>query len=259
MENNFKVNMNEYLPLRDVVFNTLRQAILKGELAPGERLMEIQLAEKLGVSRTPIREAIRKLELEGLVLMIPRKGAEVAKISEKSLRDVLEVRRSLEELAIELACQRMTDEEIEQLGERQNDFKNAINKGNAMNIAETDEAFHDVIYLGTGNDKLVQILNNLREQMYRYRLEYIKDEDKRQILIVEHEHILAARLDTDLNLFRHFVNFLPPFCAFPGQFVMGAHLGHGNILHSINDFRIPSEGRGQRQQKHAHNAEHGCK
>ena len=83
MENNFKVNMNEYLPLRDVVFNTLRQAILKGELAPGERLMEIQLAEKLGVSRTPIREAIRKLELEGLVLMIPRKGAEVAKISEK--------------------------------------------------------------------------------------------------------------------------------------------------------------------------------
>ena len=76
MENNFKVNMNEYLPLRDVVFNTLRQAILKGELAPGERLMEIQLAEKLGVSRTPIREAIRKLELEGLVLMIPRKGAD---------------------------------------------------------------------------------------------------------------------------------------------------------------------------------------
>ena len=77
--------MNEYLPLRDVVFNTLRQAILKGELAPGERLMEIQLAEKLGVSRTPIREAIRKLELEGLVLMIPRKGAEVAKISERAL------------------------------------------------------------------------------------------------------------------------------------------------------------------------------
>ena len=71
-------------------------------------------------------------------------------------------------------------------------FKNAIHKGNAMNIAETDEAFHDVIYLGTGNDKLVQILNNLREQMYRYRLEYIKDEDKRQILVVEHEHILAA-------------------------------------------------------------------
>ena len=70
MTNHFEVNMDEYLPLRDVVFKTLRQAILKGELEPGERLMEIQLAERLGVSRTPIREAIRKLELEGLVLMI---------------------------------------------------------------------------------------------------------------------------------------------------------------------------------------------
>ena len=88
----FEVTMNEYLPLRDVVFNTLRRAILRGELKPGERLMEIQLANKLGVSRTPIREAIRKLELEGLVLMIPRKGAEVAEITEKNLRDVLEVR-----------------------------------------------------------------------------------------------------------------------------------------------------------------------
>ena len=192
MENNFKVNMNEYLPLRDVVFNTLRQAILKGELAPGERLMEIQLAEKLGVSRTPIREAIRKLELEGLVLMIPRKGAEVAKISEKSLRDVLEVRRSLEELAIELACQRMTEEELAQLEQAQAAFSSAISRGVAMPIAETGEHYHDIIYQGTYNDKLVQMLNNLREQMYRYRLEYIKDEDKRQVLLVEHEHILAA-------------------------------------------------------------------
>ena len=172
MGNDLKVNMNEYLPLRDVVFNTLRQAILKGELAPGERLMEIQLAERLGVSRTPIREAIRKLELEGLVLMIPRKGAEV--------------------LAIELACQRMTEEEINSLEQTQEEFKKAVARGDAMKIAETDETYHDVIYKGTGNDRLVQILNNLREQMYRYRLEYIKDEDKRQILLLEHDKILKA-------------------------------------------------------------------
>ena len=192
MGNNFEVNMNEYLPLRDVVFNTLRQAILKGELAPGERLMEIQLAEKLGVSRTPIREAIRKLELEGLVLMIPRKGAEVAKISEKSLKDVLEVRRSLEELAIELACQRMTDSDLMEMERAGKAFKDAVDHGNAMEIAETDEAYHDVIYNCTRNMRLVQILNNLREQMYRFRLEYIKDEDKRQILLIEHEKILRA-------------------------------------------------------------------
>lgn len=192
MEHELKVNMNEYLPLRDVVFNTLRQAILKGELEPGERLMEIQLAERLGVSRTPIREAIRKLELEGLVLMIPRKGAEVAKISEKSLRDVLEVRRSLEELAIELACARMEEEDILNLEQAQEAFRAAVTQGDSMTIAESDEHFHDIIYNGTGNTRLVQILNNLREQMYRYRLEYIKDEDKRQILLVEHDLIFKA-------------------------------------------------------------------
>ena len=123
MEPNFKVNMNEYLPLRDVVFNTLRQAILRGELKPGERLMEIQLANKLGVSRTPIREAIRKLELEGLVLMIPRKGAEVAEITEKNMRDVLEVRKALEELAVQLACEKITAEEIEEMKKAAEEFR----------------------------------------------------------------------------------------------------------------------------------------
>ncbi len=192
MGHELKVKMNEYLPLRDVVFNTLREAILKGELRPGERLMEIHLANRLGVSRTPIREAIRMLELEGLVLMIPRKGAEVAGISEQGLRDVLEVRRSLEELAIELACQRMADDDILELKKTQEEFRRAVRTADAMTIAETDEHYHDIIYNGTGNSRLIQILYNLREQMYRYRLEYIKDADKRQILVVEHDQILKA-------------------------------------------------------------------
>ena len=93
MTDDLTLNMDAYLPLRDVVFNTLREAILKGDLKPGERLMELQLAAKLGVSRTPIREAIRKLELEGLVIMIPRKDAEVAHITEKDMKDVLEAER----------------------------------------------------------------------------------------------------------------------------------------------------------------------
>lgn len=191
-ELNFSVNMDEFLPLRDVVFNTLRQAILRGELKPGERLMEIQLANKLGVSRTPIREAIRKLELEGLVLVIPRKGAEVADIKEKSLRDVLEVRKALEELSVQLACEKITKEEIEELKEAAETFKKAQKTKDITQIAEADVHFHDIINTASGNQKLIQLLNNLREQMYRYRLEYIKDEDKRQILVVEHEHILAA-------------------------------------------------------------------
>ncbi len=191
-EPNFEVSMNEYLPLRDVVFNTLRQAILRGELKPGERLMEIQLANKLGVSRTPIREAIRKLELEGLVLMIPRKGAEVAEITEKSLRDVLEVRRALEELAVELVCVKITDEQIQDLKGAAEDFKASLKEGDITRIAEADVKFHDVIYMATDNQKLIQLLNNLREQMYRYRVEYLKRSDFHQQLIDEHEEIIET-------------------------------------------------------------------
>ena len=192
MSDKLKVNMNEYLPLRDVVFNTLRQAIITGEFAPGERLMEIALANRLGVSRTPVREAIRKLELEGLVVMIPRKGAEVAKITEKDLRDVLEVRSSLEELAAELATERMNEEIKEKLEKALDDFKKAIDSEDNAAIADSDVEFHDIIFEATGNARLIQIISNLREQMYRYRLEYIKDEDKRQILLVEHDNILNA-------------------------------------------------------------------
>lgn len=193
----FQMNINEYLPLRDVVFYTLRQAILKGELEPGERLMEMQLASQMGVSRTPIREAIRKLELEGLVLMIPRRGAVVAKITEKDLRDVLEVRSTLERLAIELACERMKEEDFTLLREAQEAFKEALETDDITLQAQRDVEFHDVIYKATGNLRLIQMLNNLREQMYRYRLEYLKYDLAHQTLIEEHEAIIEALYKRD--------------------------------------------------------------
>ena len=202
MPEEFNMTVNEYMPLRDVVFYTLRQAILKGEMEPGERLMEIRLAKKLGVSRTPIREAIRKLELEGLVIMIPRRGAEVAGITEKALRDVLEVRRSLEELAIELAVARMKEDDIKALEAARIEFREALTTNDMIRIAQADEKFHDVIYAGTYNDKLVQLLNNLRDQIYRYRLEYIKDVGKRQLILIEHENILNAVKTRNLELGR---------------------------------------------------------
>ena len=192
MGTDFEVNMNEFLPLRDVVFNTLRQAIFRGELKPGERLMEIQLANKLGVSRTPIREAIRKLELEGLVLMIPRRGAEVAEITEKSLRDVLEVRGALEELAVDLACDRITNEDIQNLKEAAKEFEAALQGGDVTEYAEADVKFHDIIYHATDNQRLIQLLYNLREQMYRYRVEYLKRKEMHSILLEEHEHIIEC-------------------------------------------------------------------
>lgn len=199
MGTDFQLNMDEYLPLRDVVFNTLRQAILRGELKPGERLMEIQLANKLGVSRTPIREAIRKLELEGLVLMIPRRGAEVAEITEKSLRDVLEVRGALEELAVKLACQKITDEQILELRAAEKEFEMALSSGDVTVYAEADVNFHDIIYRATDNQRLIQLLFNLREQMYRYRVEYLKREESHGTLLIEHKKIIEAIASRDME------------------------------------------------------------
>lgn len=197
MTDDFQIDMNEYLPLRDVVFNTLRQAILKGELKPGERLMEIQLAQKLGVSRTPVREAIRKLELEGLVLMIPRKGAEVAQITAQDLEDVLEVRCALEELAVKDACEHITEEQLMELKKAAEEFKRCLREETVVASVHADIHFHEIIYGATNNRRLLQILNNLREQMYRYRMEYLKDKSTHQTLLDEHEAIRLALKNHD--------------------------------------------------------------
>ena len=192
MTDDLTLNMNAYLPLRDVVFNTLREAILKGDLKPGERLMELQLASKLGVSRTPIREAIRMLEQEGLAVTMPRKGAEVAKMTLKDMEDVLEIREALDELAVRIACEKITDEQLERLMDAKDLFETSTRTGDVKKIAEADVRFHDVIYEATGNPKLETLLNNLREQVYRYRVEYIKDPMNYPVLIREHEAILLA-------------------------------------------------------------------
>lgn len=194
MDNKLTVTIDNYLPLRDVVFQTLRQAILHGKLKPGERLMELQLASQLGVSRTPIREAIRMLELEGLVTMIPRKGAKVANITAKDLNDVLEVRCALEELAVELACRKITSMEILSLKNALKEFEVSINGTDISLIAEKDVQFHDIIFNATDNKRLIQLLNHLREQMYRYRIEYLKDFNNHDNLLEEHK-IIAKNIE----------------------------------------------------------------
>lgn len=192
MTDNLTLNMNAYLPLRDVVFNTLREAILKGELQPGERLMELQLASKLGVSRTPIREAIRMLEQEGLAVTVPRKGAEVARMTLKDMEDVLEIREALDELAAQIACERISSEQMNRLMDTKKEFERILASGEVKEIADVDVKFHDIIYEATDNAKLVYLLNNLREQLFRYRVEYLKNPENYPALIQEHEAIVSA-------------------------------------------------------------------
>lgn len=193
------LKIDEYLPLREVVFNTLRNAIIQGEFQPGERLMEVTLANKLGVSRTPVREAIRMLELEGLVVMIPRRGAEVASITVKDLKDALEVRMAIEALSVRLACERIDEAGKEELKKVCIAFREAINSKLVPAIVQSDESFHNTIYKLSKNQRLINIAQNLREQVYRYRVEYVKDFSYHEKLVVEHDKITMAILKGDVE------------------------------------------------------------
>ena len=200
MNNLTKLNLDEYKPLRDVVFENLREAIVEGKLKPGQRLMEVQLADQLGVSRTPVREAIRKLELEGLVVMLPRKGAYVADLSLKDMIDVLEIRASLEGLAASLAAQRISDEDIKKLESIVDEFKDSVSDLDVESLLKKDVEFHECIFKATNNQKLHQIINSLWEQVYRFRFTYVSDYDSTVNIIEEHKMILDAIKNRDSEL-----------------------------------------------------------
>ena len=197
MDSLTKLNLDNYKPLRDVVFENLRTAILEGNLKAGQRLMEVQLAEQLGVSRTPIREAIRKLELEGLVVMLPRKGAYVANMSFKDLIDVLEIRASLEGLAASLAAERRNDEDIIILERVINEFEESIRNTDIEGVLKKDVEFHEHIFLMANNKKLYQLITSLWEQVHRFRVMYVSNYETSLSLVEEHRRILQAIREGD--------------------------------------------------------------
>jgi len=193
MENRLApIRLDSYQPLREVVCETLRDAIRKGVLKPGERLMEIQLAEELGVSRTPVREAIRKLELEGYVIMMPRRGTYVANLSIRDVNEVFEIRTSLDSLASGLAAERITDEELERLQRLLVLIGEYIEENNMEKIVETDTEFHDILYQASRNTRLVGIIFNLREQLTRFRSTSMAYPGRLKETLEEHRHLVEA-------------------------------------------------------------------
>jgi DNA-binding GntR family transcriptional regulator len=186
------INMSEYKPLRDIVFETLKDAILKGKLEPKERLMEIQLAEQLGVSRTPVREAIRKLELEGLVIMEPRKGAYVSDISYEDIIDTLEVREALETYAVRLAIEKNGTEKVIELEKLNEEFKKAFEEDDIQRMVYLDTTIHNNILALSGNKKLISFMDALNEIMQRFRLIYFNESYNPEVIIVEHYEVFQA-------------------------------------------------------------------
>jgi DNA-binding GntR family transcriptional regulator len=194
------VDLDSYRPLRELVLESLREAIFNGTLQPGERLMEIQLADELGVSRTPVREALRNLELEGFIVMIPRKGAYVADLTLKDIEDVFEIRIALEGLAAELCAERMTEEEIERMERLLAEKAEAINIGSMDKLIEVDTDFHETLYKASRNERLSNIISNLREQIQRYRTTSLAYPGRMKSSLLEHRAIVEALHARDANL-----------------------------------------------------------
>lgn len=196
------LRLDSYQPLREVVCETLRDAIRRGLLKPGERLMEIQLAEELGVSRTPVREAIRRLELEGYVIMMPRRGTYVATLSIRDINEVFEIRTSLESLSSGLAAERVTDEELEQLQRLLVKNGAYIESGDMDKIVKTDAEFHDLLYKASRNQRLVGIISNLREQLTRFRTMSMSFPGRLKATLEEHRLIVEAIAQGDVRAAR---------------------------------------------------------
>lgn len=187
-----KLLVDEDMPLRDLVYHSIRSAILKGDLKPGERLMEMHLAQQLGVSRTPIREAIRMLEEEGLTISIPRKGAQVAGLTLKDMEDIFEIRKVLEVFALEKICNQLSPEAIIKMRFALKVYKEAMASGEIEALVEKDAEFHAALYEATSNQRLHGFVAQLRDLLDRYRWEVLQRDQNWDKTYEEHKEIVDA-------------------------------------------------------------------
>lgn len=184
-----KIKIKKYNPLRKDIVDALRELIISGQLKPGERLIEPDLAEKLGVSRTPVREAFFKLESEGFVAVVPRKGAIVAPFSSKDAEDLYEILIQLEGLAAKLACERMTQSELQRI--KNIEKKISLCKEYEERV-ELNKQFHSAYLKFSRNDLLISTLENLHQKMNRYSLLVFKSPERLKQGSHEHELIVDA-------------------------------------------------------------------
>ena len=185
-------DIQNHKPLREMVYEELKMQILKGSIIPGTRMMEVELAEEMGVSRTPIREAIRKLEKEGLVTIEPRRGAYASMISTEDMVEILEVRQDLEGLAAYFAADRMTDAQMEALRQVSASYDDAVKRGNMEDMIKHDTRFHHIIVESCRNKILVQMIEQLQELVLRFRYIYYDNFRRAENMPEEHAAILAA-------------------------------------------------------------------
>jgi DNA-binding GntR family transcriptional regulator len=155
--------------LGEHVFESLKQAIIQGNITAGEWLVESHIAETLGISRTPVREAIHKLEREGLIERQPRGGFTVLGLDRNDIEETFGIRSVLEGYAARLAAEKHKKEELEPLEEKVKEFQEALDRKKMNDLPVINTEFHDLLYALSKSPKLISIINGLRDQIYRYR------------------------------------------------------------------------------------------
>ena len=159
--------------LRSKIYHRLKNAILDGVYKPGESLIEMKLAKELGVSRTPIREAIRQLELEGLVSSIPNKGVVVEGVTMQDVEDIYDIRKMIEGLAARWAAEKITDEQLKELKDILDLMEFFTDKENVEKFSELDSKFHEIIFKAS-NSRPESVLSNFHHFIQRARLVSVK-------------------------------------------------------------------------------------
>ena len=185
-------DIQNHRPLREMVYEELKMQILTGAIVPGTRMMEVELAEEMGVSRTPIREAIRKLEKEGLVTIEPRRGAYASQISTEDMVEILEVRQNMEGLAAYFAASRMKPEQLKELKEVSARYNKAVAEGDMQAMIDNDTKFHHIIVESCNNKILLSKIEQHQELVLRFRYIYYDNFRRAENMPEEHRAILEA-------------------------------------------------------------------
>ena len=178
--------------LREEVYQSLKKSILHGKLKGGQRLIEEQLADQIGISRTPVREAFHKLERDDLVSRLPKGGFAVREFTKEDVEEIFGIRIALESYASYLATPHMTPERISALEKKVAELESTIKKGDYDKVVQLQTDFHDLLYKSCKSKKLFEMINNFRDYFYRYRSALLQTKDGLKSSIEDHERMLEA-------------------------------------------------------------------
>ena len=194
---NLHSEVTDKYSLRGRVFHKIREDILKGRYRQNEAMKELQISKELGVSRTPVREALRQLELEGLVTIIPNKGAVVSGINARDIADIYAIRSMIEGLSAQWAAENITDTQLDELEEVVYLSEFHLKKGHIDQLYELDNKFHEMLYEASSSKILRHVLSDFHHYVQRVRKTSLSAPERAEKSIQEHKAILEALRNKD--------------------------------------------------------------